>query len=742
MIRHLITTLILAFSISFAWADEGMWLPYLLKQLNEKDMQSKGLRISAEDIYSINQGSLKDAVVLFGGGCTGEFVSPQGLLLTNHHCGYGRIQAHSSLENDYLNNGFWAMSKAEELPNPGFTVTLLISMKDVTQEVLNGVTETMTEEERSAKIQENSDAVIKKAVEGTHYQAVIKPIYNENQYLLFVNEVFEDVRLVGAPPSNIGKFGGDTDNWMYPRHTGDFSVFRVYVGKDGKPAPYSKDNIPYTPKKHIPISLKGIAENDFTFVFGYPGTTQQFLTSWGVELIQNQRNPIAIDLRTKRLDIIKKYMDSDPLIRIQYSAKAAGIANGWKKWIGENNGLKRLNTIEKKKELEAEFTKWIAQDEKRQQMYGHLLPQYEQLYKEIRSISAENSYFNEAFYAVEIVRFAGQFSSLIEMADSSIVNDKFKELTNNQKGRIKGFFKDYNQTIDKELFVLLMKTYYDSIYKLVPLTNYKLLEKYKCIEKHKVFWDDLITRTSGIAEWNTYNMEYLANQIYSKSIFLQPEKLLKILESGDIKAIASLKNDILYQLIKPEFDLYVNEVQPRLQKLEAEIKQLDRLWTKALMEMQTEKTFYPDANLTLRVTYGKIDGYNPRDGVTYNYYTTIEGIMQKENPEVYDYIVEPKLKTLYINKDYGRYAMKNGEMPVAFIATNHTTGGNSGSPVLNADGHLIGLNFDRCWEGTMSDIDYDPDQCRNISVDIRYCLFIIDKFAGAKHLIDEMTIVE
>ena len=733
MTRHLLTGLILAISISFARADEGMWLPHLLNQLNEKDMQTKGLRISAEDIYSVNQSSLKDAVVLFGGGCTGGFVSEQGLLLTNHHCGYGRIQAHSSLENDYLNNGFWAMSKAEELPNQGFTVTLLIYMKDVTEEVLNGVTETMTEQERSAKIKENSKLVSEKAVEGTHYKAVIKPIYNENQYLLFVNEVFEDVRLVGAPPSNIGKFGGDTDNWMYPRHTGDFSVFRVYVGKDGKPAPYSKDNIPYTPKKHIPISLKGIAENDFTFVFGYPGTTQQFLTSWGVELIQNQRNPIAIDLRTKRLDIIKKYMDSDPLIRIQYSAKAAGIANGWKKWIGENNGLKRLNTIEKKKELEAEFTKWIAQDEKRQQMYGHLLPQYEKLYEEIRRISAENSYFNEAFLGSEIVRFVWQFITAYEKTGN---DDKSrKQFTKTQIDKINSFFKDYNQTIDKELFILLMKTYYDNVFKeFPPVENIKLFKKYNCMEGH---WD----KTSRWF-WTSYNMESLTNQIYSKSIFLQPEKLLKILESGDIKAIIPLENDILVQFIKPVFYRYTDFLQPKLQKLEAEIKQLDRLWTKALMEMQTEKTFYPDANLTLRVTYGKIDGYTPRDGVTYNYYTTIEGIMQKEDPEVYDYIVEPKLKTLYINKDYGRYAMKNGEMPVAFIATNHTTGGNSGSPILNADGHLIGLNFDRCWEGTMSDIHYDPNQCRNISVDIRYCLFIIDKLAGAKHLIEEMTVVE
>ncbi len=718
MRKHFILLISIFFVIPFSRADEGMWLPYLLKQLNEKDMQSKGLRISADDIYNINKSSLKDAIVLFGGGCTGEIVSDQGLLLTNHHCGYGRIQAHSSLENDYLTNGFWAMKKEEELPNPGFTVTLLVSMSDITQEVLKGVTETMSEKERDAQIETNSKSIIEKAIEGTHYQAIIKPIYNENQYLLFINEVFQDIRLVGAPPSNIGKFGGDTDNWMWPRHTGDFSVFRIYVGKDGKPAPYSKDNIPYTPKKHLSISLKGIEPEDFTFVFGYPGTTEQFLTSWAVELIQNQRNPIAIDLRTKRLDIIKKYMDKDRLTRIQYSAKAAGIANGWKKWIGENKGLKRLNTIENKKKLEAEFIHWISKDATRQQTYGNILPQYEQLYKEMTKVSKENSYFMEGFYSIEIVRFAWPMVSMIEAANANIADDKIKESANRQKERIEGFFKDYNAKLDKEIFILLMQAYYDNCDKstLSEETD-KLLKSYK------------------------YNISALADEIYSKSVFLQQGKLFKTLEDGNKKTVASLKNDILFRLIKPIFNNYIDGVSSKLQELDNNIKRLDRFWTKALMEMQTEKTFYPDANLTLRIAYGKVDGYDPRDGVSYKYYTTIEGIMEKEDPNVYDYVVEPKLKQLYMNKDYGQYAMKNGEMPVAFVATNHTTGGNSGSPVLDGNGHLVGINFDRCWEGTMSDIQYDPDQCRNISVDIRYCLFIIDKFAGAKHLVDEMTIV-
>ncbi|MDR1878933.1 MAG: S46 family peptidase [Bacteroidales bacterium] len=719
MKRVFIISIIITIFLPFAQADEGMWLPYLLKQLNEKDMQSKGLRISADDIYSINQGSLKDAVVLFGGGCTGEIVSDQGLLLTNHHCGYGRIQAHSSLEHDYLTNGFWAMNKSEELPNPGFTVTMLISMSDITAEVLKDVTETMSETERNKIIEKNSKQIIEKATEGTHYRATVKSIYNGNQYLLFVNEVFEDIRLVGAPPSSVGKHGGDTDNWMWPRHTGDFSVFRIYVGKDGKPAPYSKDNVPYKPKRHLSISVKGIEPNDFTFVFGYPGTTEQFLTSWAVELIQNQTNPIAINLRTQRLDVIKKYMQEDRLTRIQYAAKAASIANGWKKWIGENKGLIRLNTIEKKRTLEAEFTQWIAKDKTRQQTYGDILPQYEQLYRQTARLSKEDSYFREAVYSIEIVRFAWAFVPLVNLLGSAASADKIEEAINAHAGRIEGFFKDYNPTLDKEIFGLLMQSYYDNTDKSsFPPQTEKLLKSYK------------------------YNLKALADDIYSKSIFLQPDKLRSLLENKPAKIVSSLENDLLFRLIRPVFANYIQTIASELDRLETQIDSLNRLWTKALMEMQSDKTFYPDANLTLRVTYGKIDGYQPADGVSYKYYTTLKGIMEKEDPEIYDYAVDPKLKQLYLTKDYGRYAMSNGEMPVAFIATNHTTGGNSGSPVLNADGHLIGLNFDRCWEGTMSDIEYDADQCRNISVDIRYCLFIMDKFAGATHLVNEMTIVE
>lgn len=716
-----IFTIIILFLLP-AKADEGMWLPYLLQQLNGKDMKANGLKISVEDIYSINKASLKDAIVLFGGGCTGNIVSNEGLLLTNHHCGYGSIQSQSTLEKDYLRNGFWAMNKEQELPIPGLTVTLLIYMKDVTEEVLNGVShDAMNEQQRETTVNKNIRKIISESTEGTHYTAVVKPIYGGNQYILIVNEIFTDIRLVGAPPSNIGKFGGDTDNWMWPRHTGDFSVFRIYTNKENKPALYSTDNTPYKPKKHLSISLKGVEEDDFTFVFGYPGTTQQFLTSWGVDLVQNHINPIAIDLRTQRLHIINRYMNTDPLIRIQYSAKSAGISNGWKKWIGESKGLINMDVIRNKQALETEFTRWIQKDEARNNRYKGLLPAFENFYKQYTPLNSSATYFRESVASIEILNLAMNFTRLIE--ESKNTPDMSKETLKSYRDRYisvtKGFFKNYNAQIDKEMFVLLMNKYYNQVDKsTLPVEFKKLDKKYKG------------------------DFTKMANDLYCRSIFVNEEKLLDFIENYKPSNYKILEKDLAYALINPLRVQYSTETYPRLTNLRSAMDSLERVWIVALMEMQPDKLFYPDANMSMRLTYGKVKGYYPADGVTYLPYTTIEGIMQKENPDIYDYVVEDKLKELYQKKDYGEYANAKGEMPIAFIATNHTTGGNSGSPILNAEGHLLGLNFDRCWEGTMSDIQYDPDQCRNISVGINYVLFIIDKFAGAKHLVDEMTLIK
>lgn len=701
-------------------ADEGMWLPMLLQAMNEKEMQTMGMRISAEDIYSVNKSSLKDAIVLFGGGCTAEIVSNQGLILTNHHCGFGSIQQHSSLDHDYLTNGFWATSKSEELPNKGLSVTLLIRMDDVTDQVLAGVSKNMNEVDREAQIDKNIDKITKTATKGTHYNAVIKPFYYGNKYYMFVNETFKDIRLVGAPPSNIGKFGGDTDNWMWPRHTGDFSMFRIYTAPDGSPAEYSKENIPYVPKRCLEISLKGYQKGDFTFVFGYPGRTQQFTTSQGIAMQTETINPVAISMRDKRLEIIKQYMNSDPAIRIQYAAKAATIANAWKKWIGENRGIKRLNAIEKKRAFERQFNEWSNETPERQAKYGTLLAAFDEVYTQMKPYQLSYTYFSEAAYVIEMLRFTLTFRTLVDASQKKeITQEKIDNITKKLIETSEEWHKNYHPEIDKKIMVYLLSQYYS---------------------KHdRNFQPEVLLQTGDKYKGD---FEKAVTEFYKTSIFANKDKLLSFLKGYSKGKYKKIIADPFYQMAVGTVDYYGKTIQSPLVAFDNKLDSLYRIYTAAIFEMNPSKRFYPDANLTLRVAYGKVNDYQPMDGVTYQYFTTLEGIMQKENPDIYDYVVEKRLKTLYKNKDYGRYGDKDGSIHVAFIASNHTTGGNSGSPVLNADGQLIGINFDRNWEGTMSDLMYDPSQCRNISLDIRYCLFIIDKFAEAKWLIDEMNIAK
>ena len=694
-----------------AKAGEGMWIPMLL-QYNEKEMQEMGMRITAEDIYSINHSSLKDAIVLFGGGCTGEIVSDYGLLLTNHHCGYDHIQKHSSVEHDYLTNGFWAMNRGQELPCPGLSVTFLREMRDVTDKVLYNINVDIPEDERQAKIDENIKKLVAQFEKETPYKVSIKPFFLGNEYFVLFNEVYTDVRLVGCPPSNIGKFGGDTDNWVWPRHTGDFSIFRVYADKDGHPAAYSADNVPYKPAKHLDISLKGVEEGDFAFVFGYPARTNEYLPAVAVDQEANLLDPIMVDLRGKVLDIYNKYQEQDPKVRIQYASKHASIGNGWKKWMGVTEGINHFHGVEKKRAFEQDFQEW-ALGARNRYMYIDLLKNFEQSYKELEPYELAYTYMVEAGLRIELINFAGRFAKLSEVTKDT-PQEQIDKMIASLKTASASFFKDYYEPIDREVAAMLLKEYL----KAQP-ANFR-----------PAFLND-------IKDVNGY-----VDNLFGKSIFTNEAQVNDLLDNFKPNKVKKLANDPALQVYQSLIGFYRDEVYDHISDIGDNIDRMRRLYMKGQMDMQPDKRLFPDANFTLRVTYGKIEGFKPKDGMTYKHFTTLEGIMQKENPDIYDYVVEPRLKQLYNNKDYGRYADKDGTMHVAFTASVHTTGGNSGSPILNADGQLLGLNFDRCWEGTMSDLVYDPDICRNISVDIRYVLFIIDKFAGARHLVDEMTIVE
>lgn len=695
------------------FADEGMWLPMFLNDRIYEEMKKKGLKLSKEDIYSINNASLKDAVVLFGRGCTAEFISEQGLLLTNHHCGYGTIQSHSTLEHDYLTDGFWAKELKDELPNPGLTVSLLVNVIDVTNEVLANTNNKMTELERKKIIETNIAKISTKYSENKKYKVEIKPFFYGNQYVAMIYQVFKDVRLVGAPPSSIGKFGGDTDNWMWPRHTGDFSLFRVYANKNNEPAEYSPDNVPYKPKKHFKINISGIKEGDFTMVLGFPGTTQEYIPSYAVDNIRNVENPISINLRDIRLNVIKQAMDTSRLIRIQYANKQAAIANAWKKWIGENTGIDRLKTIQHKLTFEKDFDNWANIDFERSIEYGNILNDYKKFYTQLKPYSKIETYYFEGILSIEIINFSKNITPVLEAKNE----EDFKKALNNLINSAQSFYKNYNLNIDKKIFSTLIDIFMNNVeYNYIPKTLVNLKKKYK------------------------NNWEGAANTLFKQSYICNLNKI-KSLEKLPLKKVKKiLSNDIFYKIYSETIELYKNNIYPITSKINTSIDSLNRKYIIAQMKFNEDKIFYPDANLTLRLSYGTVKSYSPADGIFYDWYTTLDGVIEKEDSTIYDYAVPAKLKELWKNKDYGRYG-DNGIMKVCFIANNHTTGGNSGSPVLNANGELIGCNFDRTWESTMSDIHYDPDRCRNIILDIRYVLFIIDKFANAQRIIDELDIV-
>jgi Peptidase S46 len=699
-------------------AGEGMWLPILLSQLNEAEMKAMGMKMSAEDIYSINHGSLKDAIVQFNGGCTGEIISDQGLLLTNHHCGYDAIQDHTTLEHNYLENGFWAYSLKEELPNPNLVATFIVRMEDITTTALKGVTDEMAEKDRISTIDKNLASLRKNPPCEAWQEILIRPIFEGNQYYLFVTETYKDVRLVGAPPSAIGKFGSDTDNWVWPRHTGDFSMFRIYADKNNRPAGYSPDNVPYKPKHALPISMDGVAEGDFTMVMGFPGRTQEYLPSTAVAQTLNVLNPIRIGIRDKALKIIDVDMRADAQTKIQYASKYARVANYWKKWMGESQGLKISHGVERKQGLEADFEKKVATNPDFQAKYGTIIPEFNKLYSATEPYTFARENFNETFRNTDILGLISNLNGLVSSyqknGDKGL--DERKPAVNEF---VTTFFKDFRPETDKKVFAALMEMYMTS-------------------SKAEVIASEM-TKQLGKAK---QNYTQLANRLYSKSSITDLQKLTKLLEKSPKDLVEALQKDPAFAFGKSMIDQYLAVVDPQLTTLQPQINRLQRKYMQAqIAVLGNEKRFYPDANSTLRVTYGNVKSYSPKDGLLYTHYTYLDGVMEKYVPGDYEFDVPQKLRDLYAKKDFGPYAAENGKMPVCFIGSNHTTGGNSGSPALDASGNLIGLNFDRVWEGTMSDINYDPSICRNIMVDARYLLFIIDKYAGAKNLINELKLV-
>ena len=707
--KHL-KLLLLLFVVQTQAQQGGMWIPSLLKGMNESEMKNLGMKISADDIYSVNKSSLKDAVPQFNGGCTSEVISPKGLILTNHHCGFDAIQNQSSVENDYLTNGFWAYNAKDELPNKDLEVTFIVSINDVTKDILEGVELITSEAEKQRKIQENIAKLNLSFKKESWQENRIRSFFEGNQYLLFVIESFKDIRLVGAPPSSIGKFGSDTDNWVWPRHTGDFSLFRIYADKNNRPAAYSLDNVPYTPKHFLPISLDGIKEDDFTMVIGFPGRTQEYLPSFAVAQIQNELNPAKIEIRDAALKVQDGFMRKDNAIKIQYASKYAGVANYWKKWIGETMGLKKSNAIAKKQKEEVIFKENVTKAEK-QTAYGSLLPDFEKNYTDIKEYALARDYFTEIFLRnTELLSTAYKIYQL-----EQVYNTKGEQAFNDRKSNLlaglKDFYKDFNPTVDEKVFE-------------------KLIDLYIKKSPKQFLTNDLIN----------LNATNLSSDIYKNSKLISYESLNNLL-TGDAKTvIANLNNDKGYAFVKQAADQYLKQVVPKFDEINSKNIALQRTYMKAQLELNKKARIFPDANSTLRVTYGKVKGYEPKDATVYLNTTYLDGVMEKYIPGDYEFDVPKKLVELYNTKNYGQYG-ENGKMPVCFIGTNHTTGGNSGSPAIDANGNLIGLNFDRVWEGTMSDINYDPAICRNIMVDARYVLFIIDKFAGAKNLIDEMKLV-
>lgn len=695
-----------------ARADEGMWLPYSINGKNLADMQRLGCKLTAEQIFSFNQPSLKDAIVQFGGGCTGELISPEGLLLTNHHCGLGQVQAHSSVEHDYLQEGFWAKSKAEELPNKGLTVSFLTYIEDVTKILLVGVDNNTSEADRATKISENAKTLIKERKGNRDVEVEIVPFYHGNQYILFVYDVYKDVRLVACPPWGIGKFGADTDNWTWPRHKGDFCIFRVYTAPDGSPAEYSEDNIPMKSKHFLPISLKGVKPGDYTMILGYPGSTDRYSTSGAVKSVIEQEGPAIIACRTTKLDQYRKHMDADPAVFIKYASKQASVSNYWKYYIGQVKQLQRNKVFEKRANQEVAFQKWMNENSDRKAQYGDIFNDIDQYWNHQAKYTKATIYHREAGWrGGEAVAFAVRFRQLNNVIENKAAQNEIAARAEAMKGAVQNYFKDYDKETDRDVTIALLNLFYKDINP-----------------------EQLPAMIKKIGDKNSGDFTQFVNNAFAKSIFVDAEKLNNWIENPK-----SLTKDPIFALMSEIINSYIDLTE---QAGSVSNSRAERLYMKGLMEMQKDRNFYPDANFTMRLTYGSVQDCKPANAVTYDYITTLDGVMEKYKPGDWEFDVPADLIKLWENKDYGRYADENGDLVVNFITTNDITGGNSGSPVIDAEGNLIGLAFDGNWEAMSGDLSFENEVQRTICMDARYLVFIIDKMANAQNLMQELKIIE
>ncbi|MCH2215440.1 MAG: S46 family peptidase [Flavobacteriales bacterium] len=712
----IISVLLALVTITSVRADEGMWLPMLIERLNQRNLQEMGLQLTPEEIYSVNNSSLKDAIVSMGGFCTGEIISPNGLMLTNHHCGYDAIRENSTVDADYLTNGFWAKSYAEELTNPGLYVSFLVEMQDVTKEMLAALEGVETESERNQIISAKGKELADAATSDSHYEARVKSFYAGNEFYLFVYETFTDVRLVGAPPSSVGKYGGDTDNWMWPRHTGDFSMFRVYSGPDGKPAEFSQDNIPLKPKHFLPISIAGVEPGDFTMTGGFPGSTDRYLTSFGIEQALELKNPTIVEIRDAKLAALREDMKKDDAVRLMYASKYAQIANYWKYFIGQTEQLKANNVKAAKEKIETDFQKWAQSNPDRKAKYGDALKMIQTAYEATDANVIGGTYVVEGgLLGADVNLFAFRMGRQLEGYLAMEEGEEKEATKKDLMAYAEEFFAGANMPTDKKLFAV----------------THELYSKNVATDQQPNYMKELSGKMNG--KWMKY-----AEKVYAKSIFTDKDRMIEFLKSPSQKAY---DKDPMKTISSDLFAIYQTRGSANAEANEMLAKG-NRLFIAGLREMNPGKDFYPDANSTMRFSFGNVVDYEPKDGVTYNYFTTLEGVMEKMDPDDDEFQVPSKLVDLYKAKDYGQYADENGDLVVNFISTNDITGGNSGSPVINGNGELIGLAFDGNWEAMSGDINFEKSIQRTISVDIRYVLFMVDKYAGATNLIEEMTLVK